>query len=240
MVDLHFCFVIHSNHVFYFFLCFLHQCYGNFTKTSSKNKSAYRNSYFYTVNDIFLSRHTTLRYRIIKQCKLITMCAPEIKKNVGSIRGKASISQSPSTTQLVETKDLAEGDEWIADFDFAGFADEIKILGKKLESEQGPADVDHLNKMILWSNSFAAVGLLSMGLGVNPITVMCLSMYTFTRWTMIAHHVCHGGYEKVHPNKSRWSRFKFGIGTFWRRFNDWFDWMMPEAWNVEHNTRLVL
>merc|ERR1711865_737811 len=87
-----------------------------------------------------------------------------------------------STTQLVETKDLAEGDKWIADFDFAGFADEIKILGKKLESEQGPADVDHLNK-------------------------------------------------------SRWSRFKFGIGTFWRRFNDWFDWMMPEAWNVEHNTR---
>jgi len=54
---------------------------------------------------------------------------------------------------------------------------------------------------------------------------------------MIAHHVCHGGYEKCHPDKTRWSRFKFGIGTFWRRFNDWFDWMMPEAWNVEHNTR---
>jgi hypothetical protein len=65
------------------------------------------------------------------------MCAPEIKKNVGSIRGKASISQSPSTTQLVETKDLAEGDKWIADFDFAGFADEIKILGKKTRKRTG-------------------------------------------------------------------------------------------------------
>jgi len=27
------------------------------------------------------------------------------------------------------------------------------------------------------------------------------------------------------------------LGSLWRRFNDWFDWMMPEAWNVEHNTR---
>jgi hypothetical protein len=28
-------------------------------------------------------------------------------------------------------------------------------------------------------------------------------------------------------------------GQFWRRFNDWFDWMTPEAWNVEHNTKHV-
>lgn len=137
----------------------------------------------------------------------------------------------------MEEKDLVEEDKWLAKFDFPAFAQEIKTLGKKLEKEQGPADVAHLNKMIMWSNTFAAIGLMTMGLGVNPITVVCLSLYTFSRWTMIAHHVCHGGYEKCHPNKSRWSRFKFGIGTFWRRFNDWFDWMMPEAWNVEHNTR---
>lgn len=164
------------------------------------------------------------------------MCAPDVKKNVGPIGGK-EMKSSPSTTQLVGAKDLADGDKWLATFDFQAFAKDIRELGKKLEEEQGPADVEHLNKMILWSNSFAAIGLLSMGYGVNPITVMCLSLYTFSRWTMIAHHVCHGGYEKVHPNKSRWSRFKFGLGTLWRRFNDWFDWMMPEAWNVEHNTR---
>jgi fatty acid desaturase len=55
---------------------------------------------------------------------------------------------------------------------------------------------------------------------------------------MVAHHTCHGGYEKCHPlAKSRWSRFKFALGSLWNRFNDWFDWMMPEAWNVEHNNR---
>jgi len=165
------------------------------------------------------------------------MCRPETTTDVSAI-GEKIIKKN--TTQLIESKDLVESDKWLTKFDFAGFAEEIKVLGKKLESAQGPADVAHLNKMILWSNSFAAFGLLTMGWGVNPITVMCLSLYTFSRWTMIAHHVCHGGYEKCHPDKTRWSRFKFGIGTFWRRFNDWFDWMMPEAWNVEHNTRYVL
>lgn len=155
------------------------------------------------------------------------MCRPDNTKDVG-IHAKRN---------QCEEKDLAQEDEWLAKFDFPAFAKEIKELGKKLEKEQGPADVAHLNRMIAWSNTFAAIGLSTMGLGVNPITIICLSLYTFSRWTMIAHHVCHGGYEKCHPNKSRWSRFKFGVGTFWRRFNDWFDWMMPEAWNVEHNTR---
>ena len=138
---------------------------------------------------------------------------------------------------VADPTELKEGDEWLKDFDFEGFATEIKELGKKLDAEQGEADVAHLNKMIMWSNTCAAIGLLSMGFAVNPITILCLSLYTCTRWTMIAHHTCHGGYEKVHPNKDRWSRFKFGLGSFWRRFNDWFDWMMPEAWNVEHNNR---
>ncbi len=157
------------------------------------------------------------------------MCAPDLSTKVASI-------DNAKVNGTVETK-LAKEDEWLTKFDFEAFSDEVRALGKKLEAEQGPADVAHLNKMIMWSNSFAAVGLLTMGFGVNPISIIGLSLYTFSRWTMIAHHTCHGGYEKCHPNKGRWSRFKFGLGTLWRRFNDWFDWMIPEAWNVEHNNR---
>merc|ERR1712194_637165 len=29
----------------------------------------------------------------------------------------------------------------------------------------------------------------------------------------------------------------FAVGGLWNRMCDWFDWMMPEAWNVEHNNR---
>ena len=54
---------------------------------------------------------------------------------------------------------------------------------------------------------------------------------------MIAHHTCHRGYDWCHPDKNRWNRFKFAIGNLWTRTCDWFDWMIPEAWNVEHNNR---
>jgi len=144
----------------------------------------------------------------------------------------------PTSSFSSSSVGLRKEDEWLDRFNFEAFSRDIRELGKKLDTEQGIEDVQHLNKMIRWSNSFAAIGLLTMGLYVNPISILGLSLYTFSRWAMIAHHTCHGGYEKCHPqNKGRWSRFKFGLGTLWRRFNDWFDWMMPEAWNVEHNTR---
>ena len=137
-----------------------------------------------------------------------------------------------------ESTKLADHDKWLESFDFVGFSREMRALGKELEAQQGPDDVAHLNKMIFWSNSCAAIGLLSMGFSINVVSIVCLSLYTCSRWTMIAHHTCHGGYENCHPErKSRWSRFRFALGSTWRRFNDWFDWMMPEAWNVEHNTR---
>jgi fatty acid desaturase len=136
-----------------------------------------------------------------------------------------------------EAEQLQKGDEWIPSFDIKEFTREIRELGEKLEAQQGDADVVHLNKIVGWSNMCAAIGMLTMGLSVNLVSIVALSTWTFSRWTMIAHHTCHGGYDRCHPNKERWHRFKFAIGTFWRRLADWFDWMMPEAWNVEHNNR---
>jgi len=51
---------------------------------------------------------------------------------------------------------------------------------------------------------------------------------------MIAHHTCHGGYDNCEKS-GRFNRFKFAVGSLWRRLRDWMDWMHPEAWNVEHN-----
>jgi len=132
---------------------------------------------------------------------------------------------------------LAKENEWIEEFDHEGFTADIKALGETLEKSQGEEDVKHLKKMVMWSNICGLVGFLTMGYSVNLISIIGLSTYTFTRWTMIAHHTCHGGYDKCHPNKNRWNRFKFAIGSFTSRYMDWFDWMVPEAWNVEHNNR---
>jgi len=150
---------------------------------------------------------------------------------------QTSVEQKDAAAHVATSTKLQKEDEWLEKFDFEGFRAEIQALGKKLEAEQGPADVKHLNKIVMWSNMCAAIGLLTMGFGINPISIIGISTFTFSRWTMIAHHTCHGGYDKCHPNKDRWSRFKFGVGSLWRRLCDWFDWMMPEAWNVEHNNR---
>lgn len=132
---------------------------------------------------------------------------------------------------------LAPENKWLEKFDLEAFTADIKELGDKLEKNQGPADVAHLNKMVMWSNMCGLVGILTMGFGVSWYSIIGLSTFTFTRWTMIAHHTCHGGYDKCHPNKQRWNRFRFAVGSLWRRYCDWFDWMLPEAWNVEHNNR---
>ncbi len=86
--------------------------------------------------------------------------------------------QNDDTSIITPTK-LQQGDEWLEHFDFEGFRVEIQALGKKLEAGQGPADVKHLNKMVAWSNMFAAVGLLTMGFGVNPLTIICISTLRF-------------------------------------------------------------
>jgi len=133
--------------------------------------------------------------------------------------------------------ELKPGEEWIDKLDLAAFTEDVRKLGRNLERKQGPADVVHLNKLVGWSNFCGITGLLTMGYCVNLWSIIGISTWTFTRWTMVAHHTCHGGYDKCHPNKKRWNKFKFAIGSFWRRLADWFDWMMPEAWNAEHNNR---
>ena len=60
-----------------------------------------------------------------------------------------------------------------------------------------------------------------------------MSIGTMSRWTIIGHHVCHGGFDKC--SEGKYNRFKFGVGSVVRRCRDWLDWMLVEAWNMEHN-----
>jgi len=129
---------------------------------------------------------------------------------------------------------LLPEDLWIASLDLEGFGREVGELGRRLEREQGEADVEHLHKMVLWSDICAAVGLATMWMEPNIVSVVALSLWTHSRWTMIGHHCSHGGYNRTDAS-GRYSSRGFAIGTLWRRVVDWFDWMLPEAWGVEHN-----
>ena len=112
--------------------------------------------------------------------------------------------------------------------------EDMEKLRKELVSLQGEEDLNHLYKIIFITNLFMFGGIATLWLPWYFIfPSILLSTGTCARWTMVAHHTCHGGYDQT--NDSRYNRFKFGLGSFQRRFNDWFDWMLPEAWNVEHN-----
>ena len=91
--------------------------------------------------------------------------------------------------------------QWVTKVDIKAFKEEVQALGKKLLDGQGEADMAHLRKIVMWSDMCCAVGLLTMWMTANPITVIALALWTFSRWTMIGHHTCHGGYDRCDKSK---------------------------------------
>ena len=66
----------------------------------------------------------------------------------------------------------------------------------------------------------------------NPMTgnvaaAFLLSLGIYARWTMVGHHVSHGGYN-AQQTEGRFHRRTFAKGPVNRLF-DWLDWMLPEV-----------
>jgi fatty acid desaturase len=119
-------------------------------------------------------------------------------------------------------------------FDKKIFEKELNDLAKQIREEECDDDMTHLNQIINWTNIFGLIGLFTCWYSISIIPIICISTYTFAKWTIIGHHTCHGGYDKVGKG-TKYNRFIYGLK--WRRFIDWFDWFLPEAWNIEHNNR---
>jgi fatty acid desaturase len=127
--------------------------------------------------------------------------------------------------------------EWRKKVDLKAWANEVRAVEKKYRQAQGEEDVKHMKKMLNWTYVLYAIGLATAGFATfpfNPISALCLSTAICMRWTMIGHHVCHGGYNAEVGIGNRFHRATFARGPV-RRFMDWCDWMLPEAWDVEHN-----
>jgi fatty acid desaturase len=146
------------------------------------------------------------------------------------------IEEETGTINMVDTNNkkpqLSPEDAWIADLDYNAFAKDVTALGKELRQNTGEEDVAHLQKIVQWRNIAAVVGLATVWMTPNPVTVVALSTWIYASWTMIAHHTCHGGYNRV--DAGRYNSRGFALGLM-NRAVDWLDWMQPEAWNVEHN-----
>jgi hypothetical protein len=176
---------------------------------------------------------------------IAAIAAPAAALNIGVRSARSVVQSRPSSRQQAisiplsdapvkeEIKhELASTDGWVANLDYVAFGKEVTALGKQLLKETGKDDVEHLQKINEWRNIAAVLGLATVWTSPNPITIAALSTWIYASWTMIAHHTCHGGYNRV--DAGRFNSRGFGLGVV-NRFVDWLDWMQPEAWNVEHN-----
>lgn len=116
--------------------------------------------------------------------------------------------------------------------DVEAFAADVEALEAELRAACGPEDAAHLHRVrrftdLLWLSGWALAWF------PNPYSVLAISLARTVRWTGVAHHVLHRGYDRVPGLPERETSRGFAVG--WRRFVDWPDWLEPEAWKREHN-----
>ncbi len=116
--------------------------------------------------------------------------------------------------------------------DYDGFHAEIRKLRAEIDASLSEADGAHLQKLERWGRICTAIGLATAWAGPNPVSMVGLALGRSTRWGLM-HHCGHRGYDKVPGIPERYHSKTFARG--WRRWVDWPDWMVPEAWIYEHN-----
>jgi fatty acid desaturase len=137
----------------------------------------------------------------------------------------SGMSDTRATTNDVEDFDPSR-------VDMEGFRDEIRALRREIDASLCEDDVTHLQKMERWGRACTFVGLATAGICPNPVSAVALAMGRSARW-MLMHHIGHRGYDHVPGVPAKYTSRVFARGH--RRFLDWADWMVPEAWIYEHN-----
>ncbi len=113
------------------------------------------------------------------------------------------------------------------------FASDLDAIRKEVLADVNLDDFKHLKKIERWGRTATVLGYGTAWIIPNPISAYLISQGSTTRWTTIAHHVMHRGYDKVKGIPEKYTSKGFTKGN--RRFFDWLDWMLPEAWDKEHN-----
>lgn len=120
----------------------------------------------------------------------------------------------------------------LASVDVEGFYRELKEIRAQVDASLGEADAAHLRKLERWGRAATWLGVATAWMAPNPLSAVALGVGRSTRW-LLMHHVGHRGYDRV-PGMPV-SRTSKGFAKGARRFVDWLDWMLPDAWVFEHN-----
>lgn len=120
----------------------------------------------------------------------------------------------------------------LSNLDFAQFAQGIEAIKERAYSSLSEADFKHLKKIETYGRLSSLLGYATVWMAINPLSAFLISLGQFTRW-LLTHHITHRGYDRVPGVPQRYTSKGFAKG--WRRYVDWFDWMLPAAWDYEHN-----
>jgi fatty acid desaturase len=121
----------------------------------------------------------------------------------------------------------------VSNVDFRELAADVSALRTQVLHEQGAEDYAHLKKVERWGRACTAVGYATAWIAPNPVSMLLLSVGNFARWAGVTHPISHRGYDRIEGVPSRHTSKGFAKGR--RRFIDWFDWIVPEAWHHEHD-----
>ena len=117
--------------------------------------------------------------------------------------------------------------------DLEGFARALRALEAEAVATLGPEDLAHMLRLERWGRWCSIAGYATAWAMPNPLSMVLLSTGSVARWAIVAHHTMHKGMDRVPGTPSRLTSGGFAKGA--RRFVDWFDWFVPEAWHYEHN-----
>ena len=136
----------------------------------------------------------------------------------------------------------------LKDLDEDAFLADVKAA-KAAVGEATEADARHLQGLVRATQVLVYGGHVLLFLGTAQVwsftaAMTCILAATMIgiarcmKWTIIGHHVSHGGYDKLQRSNPecldpQYKRGVFAVG--YRRVLDWMDWMLPEAWDAEHN-----
>jgi fatty acid desaturase len=109
---------------------------------------------------------------------------------------------------------------------------ELASLRKEIMRSLSVADFHHLLKIQRWGRLCSFLGYATAWIIPNPLSPLLMGLGNYTRW-IVMHHVSHQGYDKVPEIPRAYTSQGFAKGM--RRYVDWFDWMLPDAWAYEHN-----
>lgn len=105
---------------------------------------------------------------------------------------------------------------------------------KKTIGQPTVEDFQHLKKIERWGRISAFLGYsMAWIFPLNLLGAVLISIGNTCRWANVAHPVLHGAYDKVPGVPERYTRKGFARG--WHRLFDWMDWILPAAWDREHN-----